>query len=85
MSEKEFSILLEKLPFQDYVVCIQLKYPWEKCYRITHEILEADNDHYVWLNDWDEGETDVTIMGFIPVDDIEVPPMEEAIREYMRS
>jgi hypothetical protein len=37
----------------------------------TTEILEFGPDNkYVWLSDWWEGQEDVKLLGFIPIDDI---------------
>ena len=31
-------------------------------------LLDDESDGYIWLNDWYEGEKDVSLLGFIPVD-----------------
>ena len=59
----------------DYIVRLKYKYDWEKEYTIENEYLEYDsnNDCWVWLNDWNEGQTDVEVLGYIDIDDIYVP------------
>lgn len=65
-----FFKFLVKLPVDDYVVRLKLKYDDEKDYRYTNEILVFEGDNYVWANDWDEGEHDVEVLGYIPVSEI---------------
>ena len=38
----------------------------------TTEILEFELGEYVWENDWWEGQEDVKLLGFIPIDDIRI-------------
>jgi len=54
------------------LVRLKMKYAWEKEYTYSNEILDFEIDHYVWLNDWDEGQDEVYIVGFIPIADVEV-------------
>lgn len=67
----DFFKLLNTLPVDDYVVRLTLKYDDEKDYRYTNEILLFDGDDYIWANDWDEGEQDVEVLGYISVSEID--------------
>lgn len=64
---------LDMLPREDYIVCLKYKYDYEKEYTIQNELLLIDeNADYVWLNDWNEGQTDVEVLGYIAVSNVEV-------------
>jgi hypothetical protein len=69
----EFFDELKKVPIESQLVTIKLKYDHEDNYRYTNELLLVDeNCGYYWLSDWNEGETDVEVIAFIPVSDIEI-------------
>lgn len=63
---------------QDLVVEVNFKYPYEKAYEVSNEILEYDGDHddWIWVNDWDEGQSldplGVYISAYVPVESIDV-------------
>ena len=76
MTENGFSKWLETQPVEDKIVSIRYKYLHEKEWTQSNEVLEVDmsaDGYYVWLNDWDEGQEDVEILGCISVSDIDVP------------
>ena len=76
MKESDFYEWLETQPVEDKIVSIKYKYSHEKEWTQSNEILEVGlsyEDVYVWLNDWDEGQQDIEILGCIPVSDINVP------------
>lgn len=75
MTLEQFFKKLDTLPRNDYIVLLAYKYDWEKEYMVSNEILEyyGTRDEYVWLNDWNEGQQDVKVLGFINVDEVEVP------------
>ena len=71
MTLEEFFKVLENKPVTDYIVRIRLKYDHEEKYRYTNELLLVDSDmSYYWNSDWNEGETDVTVVGYKSVDDV---------------
>lgn len=35
---------------------------------VTTEYLDSDFTEFLWLNDWDEGQKEVKLLGFAPVD-----------------
>lgn len=61
--------------YGDYIVRVRYKYEWETKWRYSNEYLEFDwmCCGWCWLDDWNEGQQDVEFLGFIAVDDIEVP------------
>ena len=67
-----------------YIVTLKYKYDFEKDYTIENQILEYDSmaDNYVWLDDWYEGQTDVEVLGYRLLSDIDntkLEPCEDAI------
>ena len=61
----------------DYIVKLAYKYDWEEEYRISNEILTWDgSNNYIWEHDWNEGESDVRVLGFIKVEDIYIPDIK---------
>lgn len=39
--------------------------------------MDRNDDQYVWLNDWYEGQQNINVIGFVAVSDINVPVYEE--------
>ena len=79
MTELEFDKWLETQPIEDKLVSMRYKYSHERKWTQSNEVLEVDmsvDGNYVWLNDWDEGQEDVEILGCIPISDIDVPKFE---------
>lgn len=65
------SDFLNTLPVGEYIVHIEFKYPWEKCYTSSYELFFVDTDERYWLNDWNEGQDDVKYIGFINVANVD--------------
>lgn len=86
MTIEEFYKELENKTIEDYIVTLKYKYDFEEEYTITNEILEVEIDkyphHYVWFNDWNEGQTDVEILGYIPVREVTTNELK-IIRPYL--
>lgn len=61
---------------QDYIVKLKYKYSFEEQYTIENQILEYDGsmDEYIWLNDWNEGQEDVEVLGYVAVQDLKIVP-----------
>ena len=61
--------------YQDLIVKLCYKYKWEKDYTFTNEYLQyiPCRDDWEWLNDWNEGQQDVKVIGFIPISNVTVP------------
>lgn len=88
MTESDFYKWLETQPVEDKIVSIKYKHSYEKEWTQSNEILEVDlsyEDVYVWLNDWDEGQTDIEILGCISVSDINVPIFDRKTEQTERS
>ena len=81
LTKHEFFNLI-KDEHEKYIVRLAYKYDWEKEYDISNEILEWDDsfNNYVWLNDWNEGQSDVYVLGFIKVSDVIVPDYETKLK-----
>lgn len=85
MNLDDFFKFLYKLPVDDYVVRLKLKYDHEKDYQYTNELLIYDGSDYEgsiyhWDNDWDEGQQEVEVIGYISVSEIEnfkIPLLKE--------
>ena len=60
---------------EDLIVKIAYKYKWEKDYTFTNEYLQyiPCRDDWEWLNDWNEGQQDVKVIGFISMSNVTVP------------
>ena len=81
MTEAKFDEWLETQPIEDKLVYLKYKYSHEEEWTFSNEILEVDmsvDGCYVWLNDWDEGQQDVEILGCIAISDIDVPAFAQA-------
>lgn len=78
MSIKEFFKYLETKNIETQIVYLRYKYSWEDDWIYSNQILEVDIDgSYIWNSDWNEGQEDVEVLGFIAVSDVEVPLLEE--------
>lgn len=64
----------------DYIVRLKYKYDWEKDYTFSNEYLEysGNDDSWLWLNDWNEGQTDVEVIGYVAIEDVNVQQTIEA-------
>lgn len=59
---------------QDYIVKLKYRYSFEEQYTIENQILEYDGseNEYIWLDDWNEGQDDVEVLGYIAVQDVQI-------------
>lgn len=79
MTLQEFHEHLNTQDIEDKIVYMRYKYSWEDEWTYTNEILEVDmsvDEYYIWVNDWNEGQEEVEILGCISVSDIDVPEFE---------
>ena len=81
MSIKEFFKHLETKDIETQIVYLRYKYSWEDTWTYSNEILKVDmrvnaDEFYTWMNDWNEGQEDIEILGCIAVSDVEVPLFE---------
>lgn len=65
-----FFKLLKTLPVDNYIVRLKLKYDHEKDYSYSNELLLYDGSDYYWDNDWDEGQQDIQVIGYISVSEV---------------
>ena len=74
MKLDEFWKEIQTKPIEAYVVTLRYKYDFETDYTVENEILEVEMskypNHYVWLSDWDEGQTDIEVVSYIAVSDV---------------
>lgn len=52
----------------EYIVRLAYKYDWEKEYTISNECLSVGSHCTCWFNDWNEGQTDVRVLGYVTTD-----------------
>ena len=81
MTLDEFFEWLKTQIIETMIVSLRYKYSWEEEWTYSNEILEIDfsissDDFYIWLNDWDEGQTDVEVLGCIPLSEVVVSPFD---------
>ena len=78
MTIDEFYKAIEKEVYEDYIVCIKMKYTHEKEYYITNELYLFDGGQvkYEWQNDWWEGQQEVEVLGYIAVSDVEIEKVQ---------
>ena len=77
----KYEDFMDSVPPRDYVVCLRYKYPWESEYTETTEFLEYDgnSDTHIWLNDWNEGQTDIYVTAAVPFDHIDHEFLDNAL------
>lgn len=70
---------LKTKPDQDYIVSLKYKYDFETDYCTQNEVLsvECNGTYFDWLNDWNEGQTDVEVTGYIAVNDVDTREVKE--------
>ena len=59
----------------DLIVRMAAKDPWEDTYQYENVLLYVSclgDDYSMWGSDWHEGETDISINGFTPVDNVTI-------------
>jgi len=66
----EFKEQMERKVFGTYIVRIILKYDYEVNFREITTIATITPDKIEWLDDWNEGEDCVFVLGYIWIDDI---------------
>ena len=60
----------------EFIVKIMYRYSGEKVYIEENQIVWFNGDYMmVWLDDWYEGQQDIVILGYVPVEDIELEVM----------
>lgn len=68
-----FGKLYTNMIYEDLIVRLKYKYNHEDKWIYSNEVLEYNSNYgYIWLNDWNEGQQDVVVLGYIPVDEVKV-------------
>lgn len=76
MPLEDFFNMLNDMPIEPYIVTLEYKYDHEDTYTIENQILDVDvSGDYVWLNDWNEGQEDVKVFGFIALSNVLTRPI----------
>ena len=85
MTFEQMEKILRGNPREDYLVKLKYKYDHEKEYSFENRILiyEAENDDWCWDTDWNEGQTDCTVVWMIPTQDIELNTLSEGVIDYI--
>lgn len=75
MDFNKFIDLLKELPISDKVVRIRYKWFEGDDWVYENELLcyNGNMDDYEWENDWDEGQPYVEVVGFLPLDLVQIP------------
>ena len=82
MSLKEFFEYLERQTIGIKIVSMRYKYSFETEWTYDNEILDVNSElEYEWLNDWNEGQQCVEILGCIDLGDVKVPLFEKGAEE----
>lgn len=74
---KELDKFMYETGERSLVVRIKFKYEWDKSYDYENVIVENDNGHWIFDDDWWEGQTDVEVVGIKTVYDV----LENAFKE----
>lgn len=71
-SIEEFFRYMKDNNLFEVIVNMRYKYSYENSYIYSKEYVcyNSDYDTFEWLNDWYEGQTDVDVLGYIPIDSI---------------
>lgn len=69
---------LENKVRDTYIVTLKYKYEFEEKYTVENQILVYDSlyDCYVWQNDWNEGYTDIEVLGYMLLGDVDTTKLE---------
>ena len=80
MTLEQFFECLKSQCVTDRIVYLRYKYSWEDEWTYSNEILEGIADGtFMWFNDWNEGQEDVEVLGFISIDEVYVPEFDPAL------
>ena len=75
MNMDKFIELLKHLPISDKIVRIRYKWSAGDDWMYDNEFLcyNGNMDCYEWENDWDEGQEYVEVVGFLALDQVQIP------------
>ena len=65
-----FEIIERRFVRESYIVHLKYRYEYELNFTESVEVLENENGNFIWLNDWDEGQTDVYVVNAVPLAEV---------------
>lgn len=65
--------VLPELEFTDYIVKVRFKDHKDEPWTVLNEILTAEGAHWIWEYDWMDATYEAEVIGWIRVEDVEVP------------
>ena len=65
-----FEIIERRFVRESYIVHLKYRYEHELNFTESVEVLENEDGNFIWLNDWDEGQTDVYVVNAIPLAEV---------------
>lgn len=65
-----FEIIKHRFMRESYIVHLKYRYEHELNFTYSVEVLENENGDFIWLNDWDEGQTDVYVVNAVPLAEV---------------
>lgn len=80
--EEFYKMVEDKEIYGDLIVRLAYKYDYEEKYEVSNEVgcYNHQADCFDWFNDWDEGQQDVYVLGFIKVDNVIVNNIYKEIK-----
>lgn len=75
MTVEQFFKWLESQPIKDRIVYMRYRYFAGNEWEYSNEVLEVDyteDKNYFWLDDWNEGQPEVEILGCVPIEDVKI-------------
>ena len=80
--ESFVNLIDHQCAFGTYIVTLKYKYDWEEKYTIENQVVDITPEYVTWLEDWYEGQKDVEILGFIPLEKIETITIKKDIKSF---
>lgn len=77
---EQFFKRLDREPRNDYIVRLRQRYDWQEDWEYFNILLEynGNNDEYIWSWDYNEGQQHVEVLGYICIDEVDVPLFTES-------
>ncbi len=68
MTLEEFIAKWPLEPWKTYIIRIAYKYSDEINYTVSNEVASTTENMIEWLNDWNEGQQDIIVLGWCDID-----------------
>lgn len=62
--------MISRFTRESYIVHLRYRYEHELNFTESVEVLEFENDDFFWVNDWNEGQTDVYVVNAVPLAEV---------------